>query len=609
MEPETFKAFELVRDLKVDPGQVTDLGMFNAATGKHVKEPEKPTTKKVTQDMNPTSTMPIIGRIVDLEGRPVAGVAVQVTRITKPTGDDLGPWIEAVKRGEASWIAYRQLIYEPPIVPEEKRPTATTDVQGQFRFDGLTLERLVELTIQGPTIAYSHLKVVTRQIEPIQARGFLSSYGPGFETVYSPKFTFIATPGRAVDGIVRDAKTQQPMAGVGIRSLKFAGANVFGVPDLKTTSDAQGEFRLIGFPKGVGNQFLVIPNDDQPYFMQEVTMPDPSGGAPVPMVINLNKGIWIEGKVTDNETGKPVPGSLLHYIPFLDNTFAQATPEFRKDRGVDGFDYQERYQTKEDGTYRLVGLPGRAIVGVNVISQKSYLRGAGFESIFGADHKGIPPTYLNPVSITRYFPYSMKEISPPEGVEVIHLDLELYRGAKVRLRIVDPEGKPMAGVTAAGWTGRGEAFRDPIKEPEFDVLTLAPGEDRIVVVRDVERKLGKLVHVQEGQDENGPLTVILEPLATIHGTVVDKEGKPVSGATVRSDPWPHTPGGFDLSLGHIASDQAGKFVVRDVPAGSDYSLAFQQNSTVKAANKTIFREAKVRPGESTDVGEVRFESE
>ena len=233
---------------------------------------------------------------------------------------------------------------------------------------------------------------------------------------------------------------------------------------------------------------------------------------------------------------------------------------------------------------------------------------AGFDSIFGADHKGIPPTYFNPVYISRFFPNSMKEISPPEEVEVVHLDLELFPGAKVRLRALDSEGNPVAGVTADGRIGRGQDDREPMKAAEFDVVTLAPGEDRMVLVRHVERKLGKFVRVHEGQDKNGPVTVVLEPLATIRGTVVDADGKPVSGATVRSDPWPKTPGGFSLSLGYVASDQAGKFVVPDVPAGCEYVLYFQQDSTVKAANQTINREAKVRPGESTDMGEVRFEA-
>ena len=91
MEPETFKAFELARNLKAEPGQIVDLGTFNATAGQLIKEPERPQSPKSEQGKAATRTMPITGRIVDLEGRPVAGATVQVTQITKPKGDDLIP--------------------------------------------------------------------------------------------------------------------------------------------------------------------------------------------------------------------------------------------------------------------------------------------------------------------------------------------------------------------------------------------------------------------------------------------------------------------------------------------------------------------------------------
>jgi len=80
------KAFELARNLKAEPGRVTDLGMFNAATGQRIKEPATPGAAKSEQGKAATRIMPITGRIVDLEGRPVAGATVQVTQITKPKG-------------------------------------------------------------------------------------------------------------------------------------------------------------------------------------------------------------------------------------------------------------------------------------------------------------------------------------------------------------------------------------------------------------------------------------------------------------------------------------------------------------------------------------------
>ncbi len=599
MEPEAFLPFVLDEDLKVEPGQVVDFGVVNV------------TTKRRIDDRNATKArpvgIPITGRIVDLEGRPVAGVTVQVTQITKPKGENLNPWIEAVKRGEPPWTAYNHLVYEPPIKPEEKRPQATTDGQGRFRIDGLEGERVVDVTIQGPTIGYNSLNVVTRRMEPIPAKGFPSNYSSEGERVFGADFTYTAAPGRPVEGIIRDAKTAQPLAGVLVRSEHFAGAVMHGIRDLKTTTDAQGRFRLAGFSKGRGNQVLIVPNDDQPYFLKNYDVPDPPGIAPVAVNIGLDKGIWIEGKVTDQETGKPVSGAWMHYLPFLENKFAQATSVFDKNGNTNGVTYQDRYQTNPDGTYRLVGLPGRAIVGVVSHSDKPYLQGAGSESIKGMNQHGDFPTYRNPVDPGKLWPTSMKEINPPEGTKAIHVDLELIPGAKVRVRVVDPQGQPVTGLKLGGRTQRGRHEWKVKHGAEFDVVTLAPGEDRMVLVIQEERKLGKIFHAKPGDDANGPVTVTLEPLATIAGRVTDVDGNPVSGATIRTDPQPG--GDFSLSLaGWLTSDATGKFVRRDVPTGCKYSLVVESGMAAKD-RRVAFKDATVRPGETIDVGDIRFKND
>jgi len=598
------KAFELARNLKAEPGQVTDLGMFNAATGQRIKELEKPTAARSKQGKAATRNMPITGRIVDLEGRPVAGATVQVTHITKPKGGDLDPWIEAVKRGEPPWIAYKHLIYEPPTAPEAKRPRATSDAQGRFRFEGLEAERVVQIVIQGPTISYTSLDVVTRQSEPIPANGFPSNHGSEARRVYGNDFTYTAAPGRPVEGVVRDAKTNQPLAGVELVSDHFAGAVMHGIRDLKTTTDGQGRFRLVGLPKGSGNALTALPNNDQPYFLQPVPVPDPPGMAPVQVEIALHEGIWIEGKVTDKATGQPVTGAWLHYFPFLENPFAQATPEFDRNGNGPGATHQDRYQTKSDGTYRLLGLAGRAIVGVLSHSEKPYLMGDGAAGIKGMNQHGHFETWRNPVNPGKYWPTSMKEINPTAATKVVHLDFQLDSGAKVRVRVVDLQGKSVTGLKLAGRTQRGRHEFDVKPEAEFDVVTLASGEDRMVLVQHEERKLGKVVHVKPGDDKNGPVTVTLEPLATIVGRVADVDGNPVSGATIRTDPLPG--GDFSLSLGQVVSGTEGRFVVPDVPIGCKYSLVVESGFAAKHRRVAFSENATVRPGESTDVGEIRF---
>ena len=110
MEPQRFKPFELARNLKLEPGQVIDLGTFSAATGQAIKTSAQPTAVKDDQGkVTALCDVPITGRIVDLEGRPIRGVTVQVDSTSKAKGGDLTPWLDAVRRGEPPWVAYQHL--------------------------------------------------------------------------------------------------------------------------------------------------------------------------------------------------------------------------------------------------------------------------------------------------------------------------------------------------------------------------------------------------------------------------------------------------------------------------------------------------------------------
>ena len=465
--------------------------------------------------------------------------------------------------------------------------------------------KVVTLSIEGPTIAYTHLELVTRRVEPFPAQGFTNSWGPGTQTIYGADFTFTATPGRVVEGVVRDEKTKTVMKDVEIRSFRFAGSNFLGTKDLKTRTDAEGRFRLTRLPKGDGNTLLIVPNDDQPYFMQDVAVPDPPGIGAIPIEINLHKGIWIEGKLTDNETGSPVAGAWFHYLPFLENEFVQATPEFRDGGHTAGFGYQDRYQSKADGSYRLVGLPGRAIVGAVVYNGKPYRRGAGAESIKGMNEHGHFATVHNPVTANRYFPTSMKEINPAEGTKTVHLDITLDPGAKVHLRVVDHQGKPVTGVKTGGLRDRGGHDQEAQAQDEFDVVTLGPGEDRMVWHVHEGRKLGRVIHAREGDDKNGPLTVTLESSATITGRIVDADGNPVSGSIIRSGLKPA--GDYSLGLPEVASGSDGRFNVPNVPTGGEYSVFAEKGGGI-TRRRIAIKDADVRPGETTDVGDMQLKN-
>ena len=221
-------------------------------------------------------------------------------------------------------MAYRHLEKDK----EKPSGKAETDAQGRFRIEGLGAEKVVTLSIEGPTIAHTHLEVVTRRIEPFPAQGFTNTLWSGDPDDLRSGLHPLGRAGPGRRGRRPRCEDKKVMKDVDVWSFSFAGSNFIGITTLKTRTDAEGRFRLAGFPKGHGNKLLIVPNDDQPYFMQEVAVPDPPGLGAVPVEIDLHKGIWIEGKLTDKETGAPVAGAWLHYLPFLDNKFVQATPEF-----------------------------------------------------------------------------------------------------------------------------------------------------------------------------------------------------------------------------------------------------------------------------------------
>ena len=119
-EPEAFQPFELAEKLNVEPGQVVDFGTYNVTTGKCIEPPAAQAT---------TADVPITGRIVNLEGQPVAGVSVKVGGVQGSKSGDLTAWIEAIKKGEPPWIAYPHISADVKI--PENVPPRDHDRQGR----------------------------------------------------------------------------------------------------------------------------------------------------------------------------------------------------------------------------------------------------------------------------------------------------------------------------------------------------------------------------------------------------------------------------------------------------------------------------------------------
>ncbi len=155
--------------------------------------------------------VPVDGRLVDLEGRPVAGAAVHVVSIDGPPGGDLGPWLSAMtaprsNEGEDHSRHMRSIrITAYDGLPEI--PAATTGSDGRFIIRGIGRERVAVLKVEGPTIRTMEVSVITRAGEAVRAGVFGSRKNDRVKVYHAARFELTATPSRPVEGVVRDRDT------------------------------------------------------------------------------------------------------------------------------------------------------------------------------------------------------------------------------------------------------------------------------------------------------------------------------------------------------------------------------------------------------------------
>ena len=415
--------------------------------------------------------LPITGRLIDLEGRPLAGVNIECEMLTMPIGADLSPWIEAVKSGKSRQTADTHIVFPVPIEGAGLATRIISDADGRFRLTGIGRERMTRLVFSGPAVACTSATVLTRAMPPLSInRSNLPASGAK-QPVLGADFELPLPPTRVIEGIVRDAKTSQPIAGAGVRSSKFSGTSTVGERLLRTKSDDKGHFRLVGLLKGPANKIIVVPGDEQPYLMREATVPDTPGLEPAHVDVELHRGVVITGRVTDALTGEPVPMARLLYLPFLSNEYARALPEF--EGGHVHPRYNSRYQTAADGSYRLVGLPGRAIVGVVEPGGKVHVQGQGASEIEGMDPKGEFLTVRNPFPARKDWPTAMKEINPADESQSVELDFALASGEQVEIATLDPAGQPISGVMVTGMSS--DRSRQPASASQLRCYLLRPG--------------------------------------------------------------------------------------------------------------------------------------
>ncbi len=548
--------------------------------------------------------VPISGRILDLEGRPLAGVTLRVQELKAPARGKLDDWLDALKvrkDGVNLELDFLSVLRAPEL--PRLFPTVTTGKDGRFRLTGVGRDRVVELLVSEPTVETRKVNVLTRAgVRTVTVPFYDDFPDHGELTYHAATFDYAAAPCRVATGVVRDKATGKPIAGAVVR-----GETGF-YHYVETTTDKEGRYRLTGLPrdqKGRAQGIIVMHPDGEPYLAlrKEARPADDAPLGPVTLDFDMKKGVWLEGRVTDKE-GRGVEANVGYYV-FIEALDKDDAPQLYLP-----VPYSTDTQTDGDGRYRIVAYPGRGLVGARAIGARAdhFAFGVGAEDIKGAkpstDFAGMIdfPTY--PFRALSGNFESLKEVNPAAGVKAVTCDLVLDPGRALTVRPQGPDGTPLQGAWVMGQLGHSDWSQEEREGGEYPIYGLKPGEGRTLVLRHEGKGLAGVLKI--GGDDRGAATARLVPAAAVTGRLLDHGGRPLRNAaiTVRFFLEDRPKWIFDHHPLKVRTDDDGKFRIDGLAPGLKYEAATLLSQVSERPYPSRVFTLTLREGETKGLGDV-----
>jgi RNA polymerase sigma factor (sigma-70 family) len=576
--------------------------------------------------------VPVNGRLLDLQGQPVAGATVRVFTLYTPPDGSLDKWIAAVKNRRLGDRVEQQQYLSAYSIDGMTHffPPITTDKDGRFQIKGIGRERVAAFTVEGPTIETRVVHVVTRPglgVDELRDAEDGLFFGDGsvkelrLRAFYPPTFTHTADPCRVVTGVVRDKATGKPIAGAVVRGDQPVR---YPVVYNQTTTDKEGRYRLTGLPLtarfGASASVVALAPDGEPYPAVIKGLPGDKGTEVATLDLDLVRGVWLEGQVKNKATGRGVPAQL-RYFAFTEWKFDNRMILPVGDGGRSFRDPFKQLTTDKEGKFRILAPADRGLLAASATGEESnhYRTGVGADKIKGeeAKEKGgvlFVPTLPQGGTAADAFD-TLVEVNPEKGATSVRCDVELDPGRTVTVQVRGPDGKPLEGVRAHGQSGRDFSLdgsanpfasaylnlwsQNPLAS-EFTVYALEPGKTRTLLLEHPQKNLTGRCEILG--DKDGPVVVTLGPAAAAAGRLVDDNGRPLAGADLLVQ--------FRLAKGgwayhhsrEVRTDAAGKFRLDGLVPGTSYH-AFVRLRRVYVT--LVFDDLSLKSGEEKDLGDIK----
>ncbi len=494
--------------------------------------------------------VPIIGRVRDLQGRPVVGATVRLHRV------------EALDRD--AWAG-------PPAA-------VTTDERGQFRLTGAGRDRGAVLIVSGPRIETKIVHAATRKTED----------GKPVEV--------IAGPSKPVEGTVRAKDTGKPLAGVWVYCNEHAYCNNHEVRLIRAVTDDKGHYRLEGMPKSSSYELTVYAPAGQPYLDTARTLADSEGLKPIAADFALRRGVPVKFRLLDKRTGRPVRGQIQYEIAQQNPFYAEAVygPGVIPSR-----EFMHIRTTGQDGYICFVAYPGPCVIFAFAGRENGFFLRAKLDPADEAKGR-YPLGKGDPGNGFLGLSHGYRCIDYPENAKEQTFDILFDSGVTLKGVLVGPGSQPVKGAFAYGVS----FDRTPLPKDTFLASGLDP--DSASTLSFVQRERELIGHMVVYGNEKQPVTVHLRRWGVLTGRLVDTSGNPLADVRI-SLKYPDLPSpGMRPWDKEVRTDRDGRFRVEGLLPDLDHELILEPpaKKAVTVSSGDALKKLKTREGEVKDLGDI-----
>ncbi|MBL8850925.1 MAG: carboxypeptidase regulatory-like domain-containing protein, partial [Planctomycetaceae bacterium] len=440
----------------------------------------------------------IEGQLVDLDGQPAAGVAVQVQSVMiTPVSEDAGSGLRNVAASRAAV------------------PWFTTDDDGRFTIRNLGPGHGVYLNIAGDDrFAPQEISLNTGAAET--RTEFDATYRPYTKNLQPGEHAVIPlAPAQLFEGVVLLGDTDQPAANAKI-SIWASQQENGSMTTVEGRTDANGRFKLNPNP-GIKFGIQAFAPDGTPFMVKQLRdLRWTSDETTRTMQIRLPPGVLVTGTVTDAVTGAPISNAHVQYYP--DQAHNQ---NYNDDLIVR---WQGAQPTNDAGEFAIAVPAGPGTLLVHAESPNYILEERGSQELDRGQAGG-----------ERTYAHAFAKIDPAAGESPAPLAIQITPGATVNGRLVDSDGKPIAAAKMVSrlkivWhSPQWRAFSDDVTNGQFEISGLREGVEYPVYFVDVERGLGASATISTADAKP---TIVLQPCGSAKAKLVDQDGGPIDSRSV-----------------------------------------------------------------------------